>query len=275
MYVSLNGSLTRQMPWPDFVRLAGKLGYGGVDVNLNAAKADRRRRHARALQGDASVKPAVANLPLPVRDARRGGISGRAEAASRERAVRVARSGCTRMMAVLSPASPVPKDERRKFVKDRVAAICRGPAALEDPARPRVPRPRLLSLEREVAAHVHLHAARDRRARRGVRPEHRRRARRVALAPFRRHDGGDRRRRQVAHRPRARLRRQARAARRGARQPAPHAGRRRDRPRSGFFQSLKKIGYVDGVSPEPLGRVPAEMPAEEGARLGLESTTWR
>ena len=38
MYVSLNGSLTRQMPWPEFVRLAGKLGYGGVDVNFNAAK---------------------------------------------------------------------------------------------------------------------------------------------------------------------------------------------------------------------------------------------
>ena len=27
------------------------------------------------------------------------------------------------MMAVMSPASPVPKDERRKFVKDRVMAI--------------------------------------------------------------------------------------------------------------------------------------------------------
>ena len=40
----------------------------------------------------------------------------------------------------------------------------------------------------------------------------------------------------------------------------------------GFFQALKKIGYEDGVSPEPLGRVPAEMPPEEGARLGLETT---
>jgi sugar phosphate isomerase/epimerase len=40
----------------------------------------------------------------------------------------------------------------------------------------------------------------------------------------------------------------------------------------GFFQALKKVGYVDAVSPEPLGRVPAEMPAEEGARLGLETT---
>ena len=40
----------------------------------------------------------------------------------------------------------------------------------------------------------------------------------------------------------------------------------------GFFQALKKVGYVDAVSPEPLGRVPAEMSPEEGARLGLETT---
>jgi sugar phosphate isomerase/epimerase len=40
----------------------------------------------------------------------------------------------------------------------------------------------------------------------------------------------------------------------------------------GFLQALAKIGYTDGISPEPLGRVPADMPAEEGARLGLEMT---
>ena len=40
----------------------------------------------------------------------------------------------------------------------------------------------------------------------------------------------------------------------------------------GFFQALKKIGYADGVSPEPLGRIPAEMSPEEAARLGLETT---
>ena len=38
-----------------------------------------------------------------------------------------------------------------------------------------------------------------------------------------------------------------------------------------FFQALKKIGYDDGVSPEPLGRIPKDMPPEEGARLGLAS----
>ena len=51
MYVSLNGSLTRQMPWPDFVRLAAKLGYGGVDVNFNAAKTDGVDATRALLQG--------------------------------------------------------------------------------------------------------------------------------------------------------------------------------------------------------------------------------
>ena len=39
-----------------------------------------------------------------------------------------------------------------------------------------------------------------------------------------------------------------------------------------FFKSLQKIGYSDAVSPEPIGRVPSTMTAEEGARLGLETT---
>jgi sugar phosphate isomerase/epimerase len=40
----------------------------------------------------------------------------------------------------------------------------------------------------------------------------------------------------------------------------------------GFFQALKKVGYQDAVSPEPLGRVPEDMTPEDGARLGLETT---
>jgi len=39
-----------------------------------------------------------------------------------------------------------------------------------------------------------------------------------------------------------------------------------------FLQALKKAGYADGVSPEPLGRIPQGMSPEEGARLGLETT---
>jgi sugar phosphate isomerase/epimerase len=41
---------------------------------------------------------------------------------------------------------------------------------------------------------------------------------------------------------------------------------------AGFFRALKQIGYEDGVSPEPIGRVPQSMSAEDGAKLGLETT---
>jgi sugar phosphate isomerase/epimerase len=41
----------------------------------------------------------------------------------------------------------------------------------------------------------------------------------------------------------------------------------------GFFQALRSIGYQGGVAPETIGpRLPDTMPAEESARLGLEST---
>jgi sugar phosphate isomerase/epimerase len=40
----------------------------------------------------------------------------------------------------------------------------------------------------------------------------------------------------------------------------------------GFFAALKKIGYADGISPEPLGRVPAEMTPDEASRLALQTT---
>jgi sugar phosphate isomerase/epimerase len=40
----------------------------------------------------------------------------------------------------------------------------------------------------------------------------------------------------------------------------------------GFFRALQKAGYTGGVSPEPLGRVPPEMSADDAAKLGLETT---
>lgn len=41
----------------------------------------------------------------------------------------------------------------------------------------------------------------------------------------------------------------------------------------GFFKALNAIGYQGGVAPETIGpRLPDDMPPEESARLGLEST---
>ena len=67
MYVSFNGSLVNKpnqpLPWPDFVRLAGKLGYGGVDVSLAPARKDGVEA-TKALFAEAKVKPGITNLPV-------------------------------------------------------------------------------------------------------------------------------------------------------------------------------------------------------------------
>src|ERR671918_1223555 len=67
MYISLNGSLVNKpdqpLVWHDFVRLAGKVGYGGVDVNLGAAFKEGVDA-TRALLAEAKVKPAITNLPV-------------------------------------------------------------------------------------------------------------------------------------------------------------------------------------------------------------------
>jgi sugar phosphate isomerase/epimerase len=41
---------------------------------------------------------------------------------------------------------------------------------------------------------------------------------------------------------------------------------------AGFFGALKEIEYADGVSPEVFGRGLKNIPSEEGARLGLDTT---
>ena len=70
MYISLNGSLVNKpgqsLPWPDFVKLAGKLGYGGVDVSLAPARKDGVEA-TNALLADAKVKPGITGLAGAVR----------------------------------------------------------------------------------------------------------------------------------------------------------------------------------------------------------------
>ena len=185
MYVSLNGSLTRQMPWPDFARLAAKVGYGGVDVNLGQAKTEGVEA-TRALLKELNIKPGIANLPLqfatPDEQAFKTGLAQLPENAQFAAAI-----GLNRMMAVLSPASPVPKDERRTFIKDRVSAIAEVLQKSNIRLGLEFLGPDVFSFEREEPAHLHVHTARDRCAGRIVRPQHRRYARRLALASFRRH----------------------------------------------------------------------------------------
>jgi sugar phosphate isomerase/epimerase len=269
MYVSLNGSLTRQMPWPDFVRLAGKLGYGGVDVNLGPAKTEGVDA-TRALVKEMNLRPAVANLGLQFtmadETAFQEGLKRLDENAQFASAI-----GLHRMMAVLSPASPVPKDERRKFVKDRVTAIADvlqrskirlgleflGPLYMRSNAKSPHPFIWTLSETAALAAECGPNI--------GV----------VLDAWHWHHSGGT-----TADILAAGKSRIVHIHVSDAKPQPPEEVRDNQRHMPGegiidlvgFFQALKKIGYEDGISPEPLGRVPPDMTPEEGARLGLETT---
>jgi len=269
MYVSLNSSLTRQMAWPDFVRLAAKLGYGGVDVNLNAAKAAGVDA-TRSLLGDLKLEASVTGLPMqfamPDEAAFQESLKLLAENATFAAAI-----GCNRMMAVMSPGSQTPKEERRKFVKDRLVVVSEvlqrsnirlgleflGPLYMRTGARS--PYQFIYRLDETVAL------AKECGPNIGV----------VLDAWHWFHSGGttadiiEAGKSRIVH------------IHVSDAKPAP-AEEVRDNQRFmpgegvidliGFFQALKKIGYEDGVSPEPLGRVPAEMPAEEAAQLALETT---
>jgi sugar phosphate isomerase/epimerase len=269
MYVSLNGSLTRQMAWPDFARLASKTGYGGVDVNLNVAKADGVEA-TRALLGELKLAPAVCNLPVPYAStddaAYQDALKQLEENARFANAI-----GLNRMMAVLSPGSPTPKDERRAFLTPRLTAIAEilarseirlgleflGPLYMRQNAKSPHPfiwtLPETLAFGRECGPNV------------GV----------VLDAWHWHHSGGTvpeivaAGRSAIVHVHISDAKPQAPEEVRDNHRHMPGEG---IIDLVGFLQALKTIGYADGISPEPLGRVPAEMPPEEGARLGLETT---
>jgi sugar phosphate isomerase/epimerase len=271
MYVSLNGSLVNKpgqpLPWPDFVRLAGRVGYGGVDVSLGPARKDGVEA-TRALLADARVKPGITNLPVQFAAPDEAAFRASLEALD-EQARFCAAIGLNRMMAVLSPGSPVPRDERHAFIKARLTPVAEilarsnvrlgleflGPLMF----RTRSPHtyiytlPETVALAREIGPNIgvtldiwHWHHSGGTAA--------------DILAA-----GKDR----IVH---------VHVSDARAQPPEDVRDNERLMPGEGiidsvgFFQALHKVGYEDAVSPEPIGRVPPGMSAEEGARLGLETT---
>jgi sugar phosphate isomerase/epimerase len=120
MCISLNSSLTRQLEWPEFARLAARVGYCGVDVNLNAAKAQGADA-TRALFNELTIRPTVTGLPVQF-----GGPTPPTDDSLKQledTAAFASTIGCPRMMAVLPPSAPSPKAEYRPIIKDRVTAI--------------------------------------------------------------------------------------------------------------------------------------------------------
>jgi sugar phosphate isomerase/epimerase len=275
MFVSLNGSVARGVSGFDKARLAAKVGYGGVDWDLGPAKAAGVEA-AQALFAELKIKPTITNLPM----ARPLPFSG--EQAAFEQALTqladdaafCAAIGCQKMMVVLSPTGPLPKAEHRKIVRDRLAAI----SEVLQRSRLRLgleflgvqqfrigraggppPNPFMWTLSETAAL------AKDSGANIGV-----------VLDVWHWHHSGS----TIADILATEKDRIVHVHVSDAKPQPPEDVRDNQRVMPGegsidlvgFFQALKKIGYVDGVSPEPLGRVPAEMSPEEGAKLALETT---
>jgi sugar phosphate isomerase/epimerase len=278
MYVSMNGALTagKNVGWPDSARLAARLGFGGIDWSLGPAQTAGLDA-TRALFAELKIKPTITNLPMARPLPFGGEPSAFQEALTplADAAAFAAGLGCNKMMLVLSATGPVPKDEYRKVVRDRLAAVSEvlqksnirlGLEFLGVPqfrvgrAGGPPPNPFIWTLPETVEL------AKDSGPNIGV----------VLDVWHWHHSGGtvaeivktDRSRIVHVHMSDAK-----------AMPPEDVRDNMRLMPGEGiidlvgFFQALKKIGYDDGVSPEPLGRITPEMTAEEGAKLGLETTT--
>jgi sugar phosphate isomerase/epimerase len=266
MYVSMNGSLTNGKPaWPDFARLAARVGFGGVDVNLGAAMKEGVEA-TRALFQEIKIRASNTNLPVAIggaEEAYQAGMKKLDEAARFAAAI-----DCRRMLVVLPPSSQTPKAEYRKMMKDRLAAIGEvlrasnvklgleflGPLQF----RTRAPyefiwrMDETLAFAKECGPNIGLlldvwhwyHAG----------------ATKADIVAA----GKDR----IVHVHLSDCPKMPPEEVRDDHRVLPGEG---VIDLKGFFATLRKIGYTEGVSPEPLGRIPKDMSPEEGAKLGLQT----
>jgi sugar phosphate isomerase/epimerase len=120
VYLSLNSVLIGgRVHWPEFARLAAKVGYPGVDVDLAAAMKAGLPATNNLLE-DLKLKPAAVNLPVEFRnddEAFRKDLEKLGDAASFSAAI-----GCPRMVTWIMPSSPTPKAELRALYLKRFSA---------------------------------------------------------------------------------------------------------------------------------------------------------
>jgi sugar phosphate isomerase/epimerase len=267
MYVSLNSTLVGgKVGWPEFARLAARVGYGGTDISLGPAMKEGLDA-TRALLAELKLRPAYCGLPVTAtrdEDTFKKGMDGLEEAAKFASAI-----GCNRMVVVMPAGSPTPKEELRQTLKDRFTAVGKilagqnvrlgfeflGPLQLHT----RSPHEfiwrmnEMLELAKECGPNLGL-----------------------LLDSWHWHHAGATVQDIIA----AGKSRIVTVHVSDSAKTAPEDVRDNQRLMAGegvidlvgFFRALKQIGYEDGVSPEPLGRVPKEMSAEDGAKLGLETT---
>lgn len=117
MYLSLNSTLVSgRVAWPEFARLAARVGFRGVDVKLDPALS-AGVLETRRLFDELRIKPAVVDFPV---EFRKDDAAFQASLPKLEEAAPFAAAiGCPRMITWLLPSSPTPKDELRRLYKKR------------------------------------------------------------------------------------------------------------------------------------------------------------
>jgi sugar phosphate isomerase/epimerase len=275
MFVSLNGAVTRGVGGADKIRLAAKVGYGGVDWDLGSAKAAGLDA-TKALFAEVKIVPTIVNLPLARPLPFAGDDTAFADALKglADDAAFTAAVGCRKMMVVLPASTTMTREDQRKVAVDRLSAVASvlqksgirlgveflGPLYFRMPragAPPSVPfiwnMPDAVALAKDCGSNVG-----------------------VVLDAWHWHHSNS----TVADIVDAGSARIVQVHVSDAKPSAPEDVRDNQRVMPGegiidliaFFQALKKTGYADGVSPEPLGRVPDTMSPEEGAKLALDTT---
>ncbi len=269
MFLALNSALTgNKVQWPDSARLAARVGYGGIDLNLNPAMKEGIDE-TKALLAGLKLRTSFCSLPTNVTGA--DDVFRRGLATLEDSAKFVSEVGCGRMMMVLPAASATPAEELRKTLKERLSMVAEvlarqnvrlgleflGP--LQFRSRPQQPNVFIWKMNdavdfaKEIGPNIgivldawHWHHS-------GATTDDIIKAGKSRIVTIHLSDAAKQAPEDVKDNQRL----------------LPGEGVIN---LTGFFQALKQIGYEDGISPEVLGRIPADMSAEDGAKLGLDAS---
>jgi sugar phosphate isomerase/epimerase len=123
MFLSLNSVLLQgRVQWPDFARLAAKIGFPGTDIMLGPTM----RAGASAtndLLASLKIRPAAIDLPV---EFRKDDATFQTSLTQLDSAARFAAEiHCPRMITYIMPSSDTPKDELRQIYKRRFTEIAR------------------------------------------------------------------------------------------------------------------------------------------------------
>lgn len=267
MYLSLNSTLVAgRVAWPEFARLAAKAGFPAVDVALTPAMAEGTPA-TRALLKQLQIRAGVVGFPVEFRkddQAFHESFAKLDEAAQFSMAI-----GCPRMTTYIMPSSDKPKDELRKILKERFRAsadvLARSHVELGlefiSPVHLRKRFPyefiwrmdEMLEFAKECGPNVgllldswHWHHA-------GAKVSDIIAAGKENIVHAQINDSPDLPPEKILDNERL----------------MPGEG---VIDLTGFLKALQKIGYADALSPEVFGRGLKDIPPEEGARMGLETT---